>query len=227
MNEDNIFEDLERIYRLQEDSEKLHLKLTQEQLDLMAQLEETVIKEKVLPVLAQDIEPTLRKILRPLVLVVDYVPDGQISVSLTRRRVITDDKETKHYELKLHATDIGTEDREGAECGKCRKGRITLPNGEVIQETAVANTFVKFVKFAGAEKVRNLNLYSYRGNGIKLVMTKEEVDQYVPKNHVAGAKKLDETWYLHTITDTPTKIEQMNCINRELHIGAIIDIVEK
>ena len=49
MNEDNIFEDLERIYRLQEDSEKLHLKLTQEQLDLMAQLEETVIKEKVLP----------------------------------------------------------------------------------------------------------------------------------------------------------------------------------
>ena len=62
MSEDNIFEDLERIYRLQEDSEKLHLKLTKEQLDLMAQLEETVIKEKVLPVLAQDIEPTLRKI---------------------------------------------------------------------------------------------------------------------------------------------------------------------
>lgn len=225
MNDNNVFEKLEQIYTLQEVSEKLGMALTDEQQTMMAQLEEEVIKEKVLPVLAEGIEPTLRKIRRPLVLVVDYTPDGEISVSLTRRRVVTDKQETKQLTLKLHETEVEASDREGTEEGHFHKVRITLPNGIIIQESAVVNTFVKFVKYVGAERVRNLKLYSYRGKGIKLVMTKDEVDKHFSKNHIAAAKPLGSDLYLYTITDTPTKIEQMNCINRELNVGAKIEIV--
>lgn len=56
-------------------------------------------KNKYLPIISKNIEPTLRQIQRKLVLVVDYDPSTSISVRMTRKRVITDEIETKKYPL--------------------------------------------------------------------------------------------------------------------------------
>lgn len=51
-----------------------------------SELEERLIREKVLPLLSQQLTPALHDIERGLVLVVDYIPGQEVKVSLSRRR---------------------------------------------------------------------------------------------------------------------------------------------
>ena len=159
MKDDNIFEGLERIYRVQEDLEKLNMQLTQEQLDLMAQLEESVIKEKVLPVLAQDIEPTLSKIKRPLVLVVDYIPGQPLSVHLSRKhnfaaeipdaKEIVLDPEVEHGSRTMKTEEKFTH-------APASDLVITFPDGSVIAEKKASDTLVSAIKKIGVARVRKV-----------------------------------------------------------------------
>lgn len=56
----------------------------------VSKAEEDIIKEEILPVLEQKIEPALQEVKRKLVLVVDYKPGEPISVALSRKVKISD-----------------------------------------------------------------------------------------------------------------------------------------
>lgn len=86
---------LETLYSSLEGLKKVGLPLTEEQLALADELEEQLIKSEVLPTLSKDIEPSLTKIKRDLVLVVEYHPGEPISVSLSRKANITELIEAK------------------------------------------------------------------------------------------------------------------------------------
>ena len=69
---------LETLYSSLDGLKKVGLPLTEEQLALADELEEQLIKSEVLPTLSKDIEPSLTKIKRDLVLVVEYHPGEPI-----------------------------------------------------------------------------------------------------------------------------------------------------
>ena len=48
------------------------------------QAEEEIIKKEILPIVTKSIAPALKEVQRELVLVVDYMPNEDISVHLTR-----------------------------------------------------------------------------------------------------------------------------------------------
>lgn len=81
---------LEKLYTSIKNLEELGLELTPEMLLECDKLEELIIKDEILPALGQDIEPRLRQIQRPLVLVVEYTPEYPISVKLSRKMNIAE-----------------------------------------------------------------------------------------------------------------------------------------
>ena len=66
-------------------SEELGLPLNQETIAQINEMEEKLIKDEVLPLIHDNIEPTLREVERPLVLVVEYDPNGALRVNLSRK----------------------------------------------------------------------------------------------------------------------------------------------
>ena len=65
--------------------------------DLLKQtsdLEQEIIKNEILPVVSEKIEPIISQIQRELVLVVDYVPNEPLSVRISRKRNFTEQMET-------------------------------------------------------------------------------------------------------------------------------------
>ena len=76
---------LDDLYKAIETMRREHLSTA----DLEAKVslaEEEIIKNEILPVLKQNIEPALQPVKRELVLVVDYVPGNPLSVHLSRKR---------------------------------------------------------------------------------------------------------------------------------------------
>src|SRR5574344_2733194 len=90
---------LEKLYQSISNLKELGLPLNEETLHAVDNLEEELIKNEIIPRLSESIEPIITKIERPIVLVVDYIPDEELSVRLTRKRVITDEHDTKQYSL--------------------------------------------------------------------------------------------------------------------------------
>ena len=90
---------LEKLYQSISNLKELGLPLHEETLKAVDNLEEELIKNEIIPRLSDSIEPIITQIQRPIVLVVDYVPNEALSVRLTRKRVITEEGETKQYSL--------------------------------------------------------------------------------------------------------------------------------
>ena len=84
MAKQNNLERLDDLYQLVALSEKLSKPFPEEYLTEITQLEEQLIKDEVLPLIHDNIEPTLRRVQSPLVLVVEYGPNGALKVNLSR-----------------------------------------------------------------------------------------------------------------------------------------------
>ena len=76
---------LQKLYQIMRNSEELGLPLNQETIAQINEMEEKLIKDEVLPLIHDNIEPTLREVERPLVLVVEYDPSGSLRVNLSRK----------------------------------------------------------------------------------------------------------------------------------------------
>lgn len=75
--------------------------------------------------------------------------------------------------------------------------KVTLPNGEIIQESKVLDTFVKTIQYFGIDKVKKLNLKSglpfisdrQHHNGVKNVYVRVSDNCYIDSNHSSKRKK--------------------------------------
>jgi len=65
---------LSKLYEAQQTLKENGLSFSEEQEAQLRALEEDIIKNDILPVLTEQIEPALKQVQRELVLVVDYVP---------------------------------------------------------------------------------------------------------------------------------------------------------
>lgn len=73
--------------------------LNEEQIKMLEGLEDQLIAEEILPAISKSVAPVLSILRRPLILVVDYDPQGGITVKTTRGEVVVEEDTAKKYKI--------------------------------------------------------------------------------------------------------------------------------
>ena len=207
---------LETLYQFIESSKKLGIELPENILQQTAEMEEKLIREDVLPVLRDNIDPVLRQIKRQLILVVEYHPEEPISVRISRKRNLSDLSEATILtpdpvpDIKRRAAQIRV--------GKRKPNthlRITMPDGTVIfNEKDATDTFCKVLQRIGLMRVRQLEIMP---SGINLVSTSKDENRQ--------QRKVGE-FYIFTNRSTKQKAEQLEEISDRLGLNLKIEVVD-
>ncbi len=205
---------LEDLYEGKIRLERAGYKMPKEMLHDMASLEEQLIKDEVLPTLSKDIEPLLTKIQRELVLVVEYKPGVPISVSLSRKRNITqliDDAKLLEIDPEVeHGTITITKKKDKRE----PKTNIRVYyDGRVFKTPVAADTFVDVIEAIGVARVRSLGLI---WNKIPLVSTTED------KKY---SQRKSGQFYIITHSPTESKRAQLMKIANKLGLNIKVEII--
>jgi len=189
-------------------------------------LEEKIIKEEILPVLSQNIEPQLSEIQRELVLVVEYHPGEPLSVSLSRKTKISEIidaktltprsnvpvSEKKDYNTKeLHTQTKKIENH--------TKGmRVTFPDGTVIWHNSAIDTFVAALSKIGLERVAGLGIEHGGYNLVSKEKRKVEPGR-VWQHEING-------WYVYSNISNKQKIADIMRISDYYHLSITIDEIK-
>lgn len=206
---------LEELYKSIRTLKELGLPLNEETLHAVDNLEEDLIKNEIIPRLSENIEPILTKIERPIVLVVDYIPDEELSVRLTRKRVITDEKETKQYSL-VSKQIVKKSDRTLKSSPKSQKTRlaVTYPNGMRIERQYAYETFLEVIERADPGKVAELQMVWV---GLPLV-SKMRDDFY-------NQHEVKDGWLVVTHSSTNKKKKQLEEISKALRLNLKVEVI--
>lgn len=208
---------LEKLYNSIQTLKELGAKLPDELIAQTDKLEEDIIRNEIIPVLTQTIEPIISQIQRELVLVVDYVPNESLAVRMSRKRNIAELREAK--ELK---PDDAVEHNTGKITRKAHEKkaktnlRIILPDGRTIENRFAYETLMEAIKLAGVEKVRNLGIVQC---GIPLVST--TIDDYYGESQHEVGKGL----YVITHSSTLSKKQQIEMISKMLKLGLKVEVI--
>ena len=211
---------LEKLYSIIENSRDVGVKLTEDVLKQVEELEENIIKEEILPALSSDIAPRLKPIKRELVLVVEYHPGEPISVALSRKAKISDVIDAKRLEI-----DPQVEHREYGQRGKQSEKRspstglyIVRRDGTILQEKTAALTFVAAVKEADVLKVRELGLKFCK---VPIVSTTRD------KKYGNRQVEVEPGLYVMTHSNNKEKKDRLNRITEALNLGWKVEIFDK
>lgn len=149
---------LSKLYSMIANAQELGIELGEEVYKQTDKLEEEIIKKEILPVIKEQIEPTMRQIKRDLTLVVDYVPDAPIRIRLSREPGIynrEDFIELTPDPQAEHGTRKGGKNIKRAPRSVIK---ITRPDHSVLLESTAAATLVAAIKEANPFKVRELGI---------------------------------------------------------------------
>lgn len=209
---------LEKLYQTVANCEELRLDLPNGVIDQITAMEEQLIKDEVLPLIHDNIEPTLKQVKRPLVLVVEYAPKGALRVNLSRKvnitaqisdaKEITPDPIVEHTEKKKGGKKVVLNPR--------TRLRITMPDGHIIEESTAQETLRQFILSVGVDRVRAVGL---KVNKVPLV------SNTIDPKYKTSQKSLGRGWYLMTCSDTATKKRQIETIATAIGIDVNVDIV--
>lgn len=154
---------MSRLCKLYEAMETLRnegLSLNEDLEKQINELEKEIIKNEILPIIIETIEPALEQVKRELVIVVDYVPDMPISVHLSRKlnftKGIPDAKEILP-DPKVGHKDMGRR-KQKVNLSPATRLKITFEDGTIIYESNAIDTLCKFIEYVGIERVRSLGL---------------------------------------------------------------------
>lgn len=209
---------LQKLYQIMRNSEELGLPLNQETITQINEMEDNLIKDEVLPLIHDNIEPTLREVERPLVLVVEYDPNGSLRVNLSRKvniaaaisdaKEITPDPVVEHTEKEKGGKKVVTNSR--------TRLRITMPDGSIFEEATAWESLHKFVLTVGVDKVRAVGLIAN-----KIPLVSNSVDQ----KYKTAQKPLGNGWLLMTCSDTATKRKQILAIAAHYNLSVKVDVI--
>lgn len=206
---------LEKLYKSIQTLKELGATLPEELIAQTDKLEEEIIKNEILPVVTEKIEPLISQIQRELVLVVDYMPNEPLSVRISRKRnftletetiEITPDPKTEHVVGKKKYTSSPKSTRTNL--------RVKLRDGKVIENRFAYETLQEVVAMAGPEKVRALGIIQ---NGVPLVST--TVDNFYIQKELGGGL------YLITHSSTIQKQKQIKTISEAFDLGLKVEII--
>ena len=96
--------------------------------------------------------------------------------------------------------------------------KITTPDGTIFCERKVSETLVAVIKYAGVERVREMNINVCSNN---MIVREEEINP----RYAAATKYIDKDLYANTRCDTPTKAGIIKQISDTLQLGLVIDFV--
>lgn len=210
---------LEKLYNSIQTLKELGAKLPEELIAQTDKLEEDIIKNEILPVVTEKIEPIISQIQRELVLVVDYIPNEPLAIKLSRKRNFSELSEAK--ELTPDAPvqhNTGKITRKTAQGKKPKTNlRVTFPDGKVVENHFAYETLLEVIRRAGAEKVRELGHIQC---GVPLVST--TIDDYYGNAQHEIAKGL----YVITHSSTQAKKQQIEEISKALKLNLKVEILD-
>lgn len=211
---------LQKLYNTIQNLKELGLELGDDLIKQTNDLEEEIIKKEILPILSDNIEPILGQIKRELVLVIEYSPEENLSVKLSRKRNFSNElKEAKEI---IADTDPQVEHNIGNIIrGKHKKAsktnlRVTMPNGKIIENNYAKDTLIEVVRQVGVNKVRDIGIIQC---GVPLISN--TID------NVYGVSQVDvaDGWYLITHSSTGQKRAQIERISAELGLNIKVEII--
>lgn len=208
---------LSKLYSMIANARELGIELGQEVYQQADKLEEEIIKKEILPVIKEQIEPTLRQIERELTLVVDYVPEGSVRVRFSRELVNYDREEfvelTADPQVE-HSTWKGGKDIKRAPKSSIR---VIRKNKTVIQEATSAATMVVAINEANPIRVRELGLICCK---IPLVSTTRD------EKYASAQVEVSPGLFVITHANNRTKKEYLEQISNALDMGWKIEIIK-
>jgi hypothetical protein len=207
---------LEKLYQSIETLKELGVQLPEKLIDDTNRVEEEIIKNDIIPVLASSISPVINQIQREIVLVIEYVPDEPLSVRLTRKRSmaipfeveVSSDKKTKEFTERETFT-ISPHSKSSKTTLK-----VKFPDGKTISHRFAYDTLVDTIKLVGHEKVRTLNIMCC---GVPLVSSR--------KDNFYRQHELSKDVYIMTHSSTRTKKDQLDEMSKKLSLGLKTEIV--
>lgn len=195
-------------------------KLTEEQKEILGQLEDQIIAEEVLPAISESVAPILTTLRRKLTLIVDYDPEGGITVKTTRGQVVLKEHTAKKYAIPAtkKVVTVAEADKKlpikrSPATGLC----VWLPNGDFIQAKKTNVTMMEAIENAGVERVARLQI-PHDGD---LLVSKKKHPKYEREQH-----QLSDGYLLNTHSSTLTKKKQLERISKSLNLGWKIEIIK-
>jgi hypothetical protein len=208
---------LETLYQSIEGLKELGLPLNEETLRAVDNLEEELIKNEVIPRLSNSIEPIITQIQRPIVLVVDYVPGENLSVRLTRKRIIIEEPDIKQYSI------VPKENKQTKKTDKTITSspkaawtglKVTMPNGNIINNRFAYETLIQVVELAGVNKVEALKMKQV---GIDFISRTK--DDFYNQHEIKGG------YFIVTHSSTLKKKQQIEEMSKRLGLNLKVEIV--
>lgn len=210
---------LQDLYKAIETLRKNNIPIDDNLSKRLDEAEEQIIRDEILPIIGKNIEPTLRQIQRKMVLVVDYDPSVPISVLMTRKRVITDEAETKKYPLlPIEKPSPTKKQKKHIVVNPQTRLKVTFPDGVVFQDMNATTTLLMAIEKIGPAKVADLGISVDKAN-------------FVSKNPSKGSSNASwhqvKDWYVNTHSNTSGKASQLRKISKRLNLNLKIEIVSK
>ena len=210
---------LSKLYQAMDTLASEGLELSAEQEAQLRKAEEEIIQKEILPVITDNIEPSLNQVQRELVLVVDYVPGRPLKVSLSRKRnideILTDAVEIKPDPIVAHRSN-GPQKAKKEDIAPKTLLRVTMPDGTVLEKAKAKDTFVEVICRIGIERVRPLGL-----KFCKVPIISNTRDAKYGKAQVP----VDGGWLILTHSSTNDKKKQLDKIAKALKIRMKVEIV--
>lgn len=197
-------EKLDKAYEAVDLLENLGLPVSNEQINAIAQMEKDYLRNEIIPLIKQELEPMVQKMRNQFNMKVVYTKEKGLDILLSEPN------------MQSMNQIPGTDDR------NYRKKkfiiRVVFPNNRVSCQKIVANTFFDVIKYAGAANVERLGIMALGQN----IITNElhEKEQYRPYQ-----REIEPGLYVNTFLDTDKKYEVLKTINRELTLNLSIEKV--
>jgi hypothetical protein len=205
---------LSKLYEARKTLEENGLTFNEEQEAQLRALEEDIIKNDILPVLTEQIEPALKQVQRELVLVVDYVPDEDLKVHLSRKRNIAEVL-TDAVEISPKRSVVRTAPVEFR--GESVGFTVKFADGTIITNKNAKQTFIEALQHMSLLRVSNFTGRTFAG--FPLVGKRQRVteDGYKWQDLVDG-------WWIYINMSNETKMSMLQQVANFLNIKIAIEV---
>ncbi len=195
---------LDKTYEAVAMLESLGLPVSNDQLNVIAQMEREYLRDEIIPLIKQELQPLVEKMRNRFDLEITYSRTDGLDIQLTEQakqsRSLFPNEDVKGYRKKKYII------------------RVTFPDNRVSCHKIVSNTFVDVIKYAGAKNVEQLGLTLLGENIISTSLLENE-------RYAQSQQEIEPGLYVNTYCDTERKLDLLKTINRELNLNLIVEKV--
>ena len=197
---------LEKLYSIIENSRDVGVKLPEDVIRQVEELDENIIKDEILPSLSSDIAPRLEPIKRDLVLVVEYHPGEPISVALRSSTPVKSQVEPPQIEPHEPSKQV---------TNKTKGLRVTFPDGTVIWHRQAIDTFIDTLRKIGLSRIPQVGI-SHKGYNLVGKKKRPTEPGRIWQHECDG-------WLIYSNISNQTKIDHLKQISKVLHLHLKIE----